>query len=97
MKGWTYSTHGKRISVPRYFREKLEIEVPDTDIRFTEDFRRETEHLFDEFYCRYPQLRNSPDQAARMFEYWYDSAKWTLHQKIMEDYEERNRLFHGGV
>lgn len=88
-KGWTYSTNGKRVQLPRYYREKFGIE-PALQKPFVCDLRKDFDDSIERFYERFPSCRNHPEQAARLFEYWLDKNQFALSRQVFDDFQLRS-------
>lgn len=87
-KGWTYTPNGKRVNLPRYFRDKLGIEsqIPQKAPGL---MREEFELSIERFYVQYPSCRNHPEQAARLYEWWLDKNQFALANDVYEDFQRR--------
>lgn len=93
---WTY-LNGKKIGLPRYFRDKLEIALDDVDWSksMNERMREEWLYLFDEFKKRYPSVDPMSRQFEKLFNNWYDRREFDYALQIERDYLERKHLYYG--
>lgn len=90
-KGYTYTHNGKRIGIPRYFREKLGLEIDFS----TSDNTKDVKESFDMIYKMYRTLYPIPldlNADSKRFERWYDSNKWTISQQIEDNFHKREKL-----
>lgn len=98
--GFTYIS-GHKISLPRYYREKLEIEVdyanlppPNKDKVLAN--QAYLEQLFEEDMRRRgvdvtPTISNL-DNISKLYERWYDSYRWQLADRVFKDFEQRQKM-----
>ena len=91
-KGYTYTHNGKRVGLPRYFREKLGFEIDYS----TSDSQKVIKDSFDYinglYKKQFPDLLSTPEAEEKRFQRWYDSNNWTVSEKIMEAFNKRNSL-----
>lgn len=90
-KGYTYTHNGKRIGVPRYFREKLGFSIDYS----TRDKNQDIKNSFAMIYKQYKELYPEPleiNAESKRFERWYDSNKWTISQQIESNFHKREKL-----
>ena len=98
--GFTH-INGHKISLPRYYREKLEIEVDYANIQPTklENVLKDQsylEQLFAEDMARAgidvsPTLNNL-NNNSKLFERWYDNHRWQLADRVFKDFEQRQKM-----
>ena len=104
MNGFTY-LNGHKISLPRYYRDKLNISLnyDDKPKKTLEDFQKDLDYLQPLFerYCEKHKLKfdvskpESLEQKARYFEQFYESHRWNLAYQVLEDFKARSRLRNG--
>ena len=103
MNGFTY-LNGHKISLPRYFRDKLDIEVDYTNIKVdVEKFMKHQEYLnsqFDEYLkSNNIQVHHNSVQDlnnnSRLFEKFYESRKWEIANQVFKDFEQRQKMRNG--
>lgn len=90
-KGFTYTHNGKRIGLPRYFREKLGFQIDYS----TRDKNKEIKDSFDYIYKQYKKLYPISleiNAESKRFERWYDSNKWTISQQVEDNFHKREKL-----
>lgn len=98
--GFTYFKNGRKIGIPRYFREKFNVSAadlinlePSIDRKKFEMESTELYHLFERDMKRkntwYPE--NLTMMSIR-FERWLDTWQFTMTEQIKKDYEMRRRL-----
>lgn len=93
--------NGSKIGIPRYFREKLGIEITNWSIGDRkEKVKLDMDYLREEFEKEFPDVRitSSPSSLTyyeRMFDFWYEKHSWNLANKVFEDYQRRNALLRG--
>lgn len=99
--GFTY-LNGHKLSLPRYYRDKLEIDVDYTDIpkkslkQFTEE-QDYLEKLFNEdmkrdhIDLRYSSLSDLNNSSKR-FERWYNDHRWQIADRVFRDFEQRQKM-----
>lgn len=98
--GFTH-INGHKISLPRYYRDKLEIEVDYENIqtptlqKFEEEqgylgrlFEEDMARLGIDISCTANNLNNN----ARLFERWYDNHRWQLADRVFRDFEQRQKM-----
>lgn len=94
---WTY-LNGKRIGLPRYFREKLEITLEDYEFKSNKEHENEVwDLIFKEFREKFPFLdpiRNS-QQFERTFNNWYDRKAFDLSFCVERDYLQKKHIRYG--
>lgn len=101
--GYTYLS-GHKISLPRYYREKLEIEcdyenIPKKTLKEYEENVAYLTRLFNEDMARIgvdvsPTLGNL-DNNTKLFERWYENHRWQLADRVFRDFEQRQRMRNG--
>lgn len=93
---WTY-LNGKKIGLPRYFRDKLGISLDDVDWSksMNERMRDEWLYLYDEFKKKYPSVDPMSRQFEKLFNSWYDRREFDYALQIERDYLERKHLYYG--
>lgn len=93
-KGYTYLPGGVRVGVPRYFREKLDIEfVPKSEADFAKD-------EFDFFYSEFCKVYGSGvglsdgmlNLRARQFEWFVNDFCGKVAESCWKDFEQRSKL-----
>ena len=93
--GYTY-LRGQKIGLPRYFRDKLGIEIK-TQIQKSkvEQFKDEMEYLIQEFYKQNPAYSNldfsNLDNLPKAFERWYDQRRWDTASIIEKNFLQRSK------
>ena len=93
--------NGSRVGIPRYFREKLGIEITTwSKIDRKERIIKDMDYLRSEFEKAYPKVKITSSLSSlvnyeRMFEFWYESHQWNLANKVFEYYQRRNQLLRG--
>lgn len=97
VKGYTYQHNGRKIGVPRYFREKLGLpKVEKINYKSKEVVQAELDYLDKAFKTRYPQYaevtENNVDTVCRLFERFVSSNEWTISQVVERDFMQRNKL-----
>lgn len=94
---WTF-LNGKRIGIPRYFREKLGIEFTSEDFKqsSSEKIREEMKVITDKYYHDNPEMKgNLSAFAIRHFENWYERKEFDLSIRIERDYLQKKRICYG--
>lgn len=96
-KGYTYQHNGKRIGIPRYFRDKLELpKIEKIDYKSRQVIEAELNYLDKAFISRYPQYEevneNNVDTVCRLYERFVTSNEWTISQVVERDFNQRNSL-----
>ena len=98
--GFTYLS-GHKISLPRYYREKLDIEIdfenlPKPNVKDVLERQAYLEQLFAEDMARagidISHTFNNLNNNAKLFERWYDSHRWQLADRVYRDFEQKQRL-----
>lgn len=101
--GFTYIS-GHKISLPRYFRDKLDIEVDYTNIpkkslaKYEEDVKYLTDKFEEDMKLRGIEITHNlsnADNENKLFERWYDSHRWQLADRVFKDFEQRQRMRFG--
>ena len=99
-KGWTYLPGGSRVGIPRYFREKLDIDVKvKPNVEF---LNAEFDWLRTEFEKKNPRPQtdnlNSFEWRSwfRRYEWFCDDRSWAIADQCWKDFEQRSKL-KGGV
>lgn len=101
---YTYTTTGKRIGLPSYFREKLGIDMQErldgqepTRPR-VQQLQEEAKILFDKFRAylerrglRYSDSLLASSQYERLWNDFYDSYMWTRSNEIYQDFLDKQR------
>ncbi len=95
--GFTYLPTGKKIGLPRYYRDKLGVEIDfkqrgDLKERLLEE-NRELVQLFEKETNLRPSHSNL-DFYTRRFEQWYENYRWCLSSQVYEDFVNREKLIH---
>lgn len=93
-KGYTYSHNGKRIGIPRYFREKLGFGIDFSTSESHKDVIDSFNRINELYKKQYPDLLSSPEAESKRFERWYDSNEWTVSQQIVNSFFKREKLLH---
>lgn len=98
--GFTH-INGHKISLPRYYRDKLGIEVnyenlPKRDVQKVLQEQEYLESLFNEDMARAgiditPNLNNL-NNISRLYERWYDNHRWQLADRVFKDFEQRQKM-----
>lgn len=94
---WTY-LNGKRIGLPRYFREKLGITFNESDFKSQRMYTDEVWNLlFKQFKETYPWLDPIKDsrQHEKFFNNWYDRKCFDLSIQVERDYLQRKHMRYG--
>ena len=95
--GYTCVTNGKKIGIPRYFREKLDIDIK-TDVKSS----KKGQILRDNAYLR-EQFEKDTGLSVKdtnltwyehSFQNWYDNYRWCYANTIFEQYQLRQKLIH---
>lgn len=92
-----YTTiNGKRIGIPRYFRDKLDIDIiPRTKANQVSIAQKDNEYLRSLFEketgCTISQ---GLTWYTHRFEKWYEEYRWCLSNQVFEEYLLRNKLIH---
>lgn len=93
--GYTY-IRGQKIGLPRYFRDKLGIEVqPGFSKSKLEQFKDEMSYLIPEFYKQNPRYENldfsNLDNLPKAFERWYEDRRWATADVIEQNFIKRSK------
>ena len=94
---WTY-LNGKRIGLPRYFREKLGITFDGSEFKSQRMYTDEVWNLlFKQFKETYPWLDPIRDskQHEKFFNNWYDRKCFDLSVQVERDYLQRKHMRYG--
>ena len=101
MNGFTY-INGHKISLPRYYREKLDILVdydnlPKKDVKEYEVRVKYLTSLFEEDMKRkkIEITHKNPTYEMQLFERWYEDHRWQLADRVYRDFQERSRMRNG--
>ena len=101
--GFTYLS-GHKISLPRYYRDKLEIEVdyeniPKPSKEVVQERFDYVNRLFEEdMHSRGVNITptaNNLNNISRLFERWYDNHRWQLADRVFRDFEQRQKMRNG--
>lgn len=102
--GFTYLS-GHKISLPRYYRDKLEINVDYTNIphKSVKEFEEQQKYLEEQFkkylkdkgFERHYQTDNDLQNNAKLYERFYESHRWQIADQVFRDFEQRQRLRNG--
>ena len=103
--GFTYLS-GHKISLPRYYRDKLEINidytnVPKPSVKEVEErlyyvwslFLEEMKRRYDLDYSVVTE--KNVNIVNRRFQNWYESHRWQLADRVFKDFEQRQRMRSG--
>lgn len=93
-KGWTYIGAGKKINLPRYYRDKLGIELPEQEVHLLPK-DDEFEKIVSQFRERYPNVNPLGSRYIPMLERFIDNKQYQLAQQIFEDFEQRSKMRNG--
>lgn len=94
---WTF-LNGKRIGLPRYFREKLDIKFNESDFKshrmYVDDVWKQ---IFAQFKQAYPWLDPVKNSAMheKMFNNWYDRKCFDISVQIERDYLQKKHIRYG--
>lgn len=101
INGFTYLS-GHKLSLPRYYRAKLEIEldyenVPRKSLAQFEEENTYLERLFREDMARIGVILDDRnlDNNSKLFERWYDNHRWQLADRVFRDFEQRQKMRNG--
>lgn len=95
-KGWTYLPGGKKIGIPRYYRDKFGIEVKIDEKVEAEIEEEQTEELFRRFCRDRPDILDIPiSRRGLHFNAYVDDAKEAYVEKIWEEFRERGKRYGG--
>lgn len=91
-KGWTYLPGGTRVAVPRYYREKLGIEID-----FKDDYeleKQEDAFFLEKFKEEQPELVKvlPPSKFSVHFEAFKNEYRGRLAEQSWQDFEQRQKL-----
>lgn len=98
--GFTHIS-GHKISLPRYYRDKLGIEVNYENLpkRSVEEYEEELKYLtglFEEDMRRrgvdISHTFGNLNHNTVMFERWYESHRWQLADRVFRDFEQRQKM-----
>lgn len=97
--GFTY-IQGKRIGLPRYYREKLGITITDKTetLHHVDVLRKEVEYLrkeFDDYMKKFgldDYSDKNLDRVSREFEQWYETRQFDITESIYKDFMQRSKL-----
>lgn len=95
-KGYTYTTNGKRLTIPRYFRDKLEIDIKDKfNLPLRNRILDEFDYLSEEFNRRYPfyaspKTFNDCEIASKAFDNFCNSNEWTIARRFEKDFLQKS-------
>ena len=98
--GFTYIS-GHKISLPRYYRDKLEIKVDYTNIpkKTVEQYEQDLEYLTEKFEhdmalkgIDVSHKLGNLDNNSKMFERWYESHRWQLADQVFRDFQQRQNM-----
>lgn len=97
--GYTY-IQGKKIGLPRYFRDKLDINIEQRDCSTSTvaRLRQEVNEMLEKFDldCKNRGIEyTSLEMKARAFQRWYERFEWCYADAIYEQFQQRSKL-HGG-
>lgn len=100
--GFTYLS-GHKISLPRYYREKLEIDVDYTDVprKSLKEFEEENKYLYDLFVKDMARdgiviiQGENLTRNEQLFERWYENHRWQLADRVFRDFEQRQKMRNG--
>lgn len=90
---------GKRVGIPRYFREKLGIEIENWDNdKKMKNIMIDNEYLRSQFEAENPHVRinstlSSLNIYSHLFDLWYENHSWNLASIAFAEYEKRNALY----
>lgn len=88
--------NGKRIGVPRYFREKLGITFNENDFKSKGIFLDDVWKLiFNKFREDYPELNPMSKCFERFFNNWYERKSFDLSICLERDYLQKKRIRYG--
>lgn len=96
--GFTYINGGKKIGLPKYYRDKLGINLlermnDDTPVSSLRDrLLSENKELFELFKKDYPEHCNDLDFVANFFPKWYENYRWSYADRIFADFQQRQKL-----
>lgn len=92
---YTY-LNGKRIGVPRYFRDKLGITFTNEDFKNQCKFVDEAwNKIFLAFSKAYPNLKPTDKCYERFFNNWYERRSFDLSMVLERDYLQKKRIRYG--
>lgn len=92
------SLNGKKIGIPRYFREKLGIEQKDL-ISFPPSFdlKRECEYLYSAFKSDMEKkglwLDDNPQAMERRFRWWYENRGFEISKSVEKNFQARAFIY----
>ena len=106
--GFTYLS-GHKISLPRYYREKLEIDIDYSKVpgKTKEQYEAELDYLSQLFvedmkrkygldYSEFKvQNVKDLDLKTRRFEQWYENHRWQLADRVYQDFLQRQKMRNG--
>lgn len=99
--GFTYIS-GHKISLPRYYRDKLEIEVDYTNIpkktvkEFEDNLKYLTAKFEEDMKLRGIEITHkNPTYEMQLYERWYESHRWQLADQVYRDFAQRSRMRNG--
>ena len=91
--------NAKRIGIPRYLREKLNITFDsekDFEVKNSQRIWKTYEIIRDEYYRKYPEMKgNISKYAAKHFERWYENKEFDLCVQLERDYLQLNHIRYG--
>lgn len=90
-KGWTYLPGGKKIAVPRYFREKLGIPMHPKPV----DDKAEFEYMWNAFQEKYPALDVTDSRTLPLFEHFVEQKEWQYAEQVFKDFAQRSKMLGG--
>ena len=96
-KGYTFSHNGKRIGIPRYFRDKLELSnVKPINFKSREVIDAEIAYIDKMFKLRYPQYAevtpSNVNMVTKLYERFVDSNEWVISDVVERDFNQRNLM-----
>lgn len=89
-KGWTYLPGGQKIGIPRYFRDKFDIDVTNFDDVGVE--KEERDFLWKQFEKEYDVMSIPISRREPLFQGFCSKWRDGVVDKIWEDYQQRAKL-----
>lgn len=95
--GFTYLENGHKIGLPKYFRDKLDINInPEVKTSSKARYERDNAYLRGLFEkeSRLSVKDTNLDWYTHRFNKWYESYRWTLASQVFEEFQARQKLIH---
>lgn len=98
--GFTYLS-GHKVSLPRYYRDKLEIDIDYTKVpkKSVEQLEEQVNYLTklfeEEKHYSHPKTPSEMVLYERRFNDWYETHREHMARQVYEDFQQRSRMRNG--